>query len=212
MSLEMKSHPSRWMIMTVTIALTCGLLGYYASAQEESPKEETSQKAEEKTETPEEAKDPFALPEKPDKESLLAFLEGLQGTENEAKSQAEYIALLKKKMSVTLKATELGLKLEKLESQETLKFMGARIQALVLLGRLGEEKRMAEALDLANKYQASDDEQVASVAKNFAMQLKMMLLGTLSGRRPQCGRSRSDGRAGKGRSHPFQLPTGDVAG
>lgn len=183
MSLKLNNKPSRWVIVTASV-LACGVLGCYASAEEKDPKTDTAQKSEEKSETPEaakeEAKDPFALPEKPDKESLLAFLDGLQGVENDAQSQAEYIGLIKKKMDVTLKATDLGLKLENLEAQETLKFMAARIQALVLLGRLGEEKRMDEALALAKKYQANEDEQISSVAKNFTMQLQLMLLSTLS--------------------------------
>lgn len=180
MSLEIKKPPSRWMIVAFTGILACGVIGCYASAQEDVPNEESSGAKEEASETPDDEKDPFALPENPDKESLLSFLDGLEGVEQEAESQQELIELLKKKMNVTLKATDLGLKLKELEAQETLKFMAARIQALVLLGRLGEEKKMEEALALAKKYSANDDEQVANVAKSFAMQLKMMLLPTLS--------------------------------
>jgi thiol-disulfide isomerase/thioredoxin len=167
-------------VVTVTGFVACGVLGCYVSAQEQDKTDQSSKSAEEKPEAPEEKKDPFALPEKPDKEALLAFLKGLQGVENDANSQAEYIALLKKKSDVTLKATKLGLDLKDLAPEETLQFMGARVQSLVLLGRLGDEKRMEEALALTKKYSADKDEQVASVAKKFETQLKLMLLPTLS--------------------------------
>lgn len=175
-----EKSPFRRIVVTLTIAFACAALGCYASAQEDVPKEKPAQQADEKSETPEEAKDPFELPEKADKESLSEFLDGLQGVEQEAQSQAEYIGLLKKKMTVTLVATEKGLKIEDLEPEETLKFMGARIQALVLLGRIGgDEKKMQEALDLAKEYETNDNAQVASTAKSFALQLKLMLLPTL---------------------------------
>ena len=56
MSLKLNNKPSRWVIVTASV-LACGVLGCYASAEEKDPKTDTAQKSEEKSETPEAAKE-----------------------------------------------------------------------------------------------------------------------------------------------------------
>ena len=92
MFLEKLRDPFHWLSIALIAVIISGSVGWYAFAQDEKPLPPLPDLSAAK-----DAADPFAIPEDADAKTLAEFIQKLQKIpQQQATSQAQYIALMKK--------------------------------------------------------------------------------------------------------------------
>ncbi|MDG2388064.1 MAG: TlpA disulfide reductase family protein [Planctomycetaceae bacterium] len=176
MFLEKLRDPFHWLSIALIAVIISGSVGWYAFAQDEKPLPPLPDLSAAK-----DAADPFAIPEDADAKTLAEFIQKLQKIpQQQATSQAQYIALMKKVSEASLKASDLGLKMNDLKAEEKLPFIVSRVRSLVVMGQLGDETKLPEAMKFAATFHNDENAQISSVTKDITQQLKLSLIPGMS--------------------------------
>lgn len=175
MFFEKLHSPMRWLTISMLAVIVSGSVGWYAFAQDNNNALPPS------PDSTESAEDPFKIPQDASAQELAEYIQQLQEIpQQQASSQAEYIALMKEVAETTLKASELGLKIKDVKPEEQLPFIVMKVRSMVMMSQLGDENGIEQAMAFIKPYRDSENAQISSVAKDITQQLKLALFPSMN--------------------------------